>query len=131
MKEKIEQEINEFSKSFLQHQPDMNASDWTPTFSLIEEPLSTQQEIDEVLESISEKVKVAKAAKLNAIKETIENKIKEIIEHRDKLYSEMEIMIERNYRAEMNATQKTLDAELSFLCFLENLLKEIRSDSND
>ena len=60
--------------------------------------------------------------------ETIEKKIKEIIEHRDKLYSEMEIMIEKKYKFEISVTQRILDTELSFLCFLENLLKELEKE---
>ena len=59
------------------------------------------------------------------IKNKIEERIKQIIEKRNKIYSEIEIIIKLNFRFESLAKEQILNLYLEEQIFLENLLAEI------
>ena len=58
------------------------------------------------------------------IKNKIEERIKQIIEKRNKIYSEIEIIIKLNFRFESLAKEQILNLYLEEQIFLENLLKD-------
>jgi len=60
------------------------------------------------------------------IKNKIEEKIKQIKEKRNKIYSEIEIIIKLNFRFESLAKEQILNLYLEEQIFLENLLEEIK-----
>ena len=60
------------------------------------------------------------------IKNKIEEKIKQIKEKRNKIYSEMEIIIKLNFSFEVDAKTQILNLYLEEQIFLENLLEEIK-----